>query len=96
MIVKMLIKKCKRVLGLIEEFSNTKDLEKTITSARPPIFWKDKEIIKTQIIKWNTKDLKKLIFDLNDLELCIKKNSLLSYNLINDFIISIANLKASN
>lgn len=96
MIVKMLTKKCKRVLGLIEDFRITKNLEKTIANAKPPIFWKDKEITKTQIIKWNTNNLRRLIFDLNDLELCIKKNSLMSYNIINDFIISIANLKASN
>ena len=51
-----------------------KDLNKTITSAKPPIFWKDKEIVKKQINNWNVKQIKELIFSLNEIELQIKKN----------------------
>ena len=95
-IIRMLIKKSKKILSLIEDFKNTKSIEKTIANAKPPIFWKDKEITKTHIVKWNTANLKKLIFDLNDIELCVKKNASASYKIINDFIISIANLKTNN
>ena len=51
-----------------------KNIEKTISSAKPPIFWKDKEITKQQIIKWKPKNIKKLIYKLNEIELIIKKN----------------------
>jgi DNA polymerase-3 subunit delta len=66
-------------------------LEKTISSSRPPIFWKNKEIIKQQIIKWKSNNIKKLIFDLNNIELQIKKNSLSSINILTNFIIDQSN-----
>ena len=42
-------------------------------SAKPAIFWKDKEIVKLQINKWQTKQIKELIYKLNKLELILKK-----------------------
>ena len=51
-----------------------KILDFTISSAKPPIFWKDKEITKQQIYKWKPEILKKLIYKLNEIELQIKKN----------------------
>ena len=49
-------------------------MDLTITSARPPIFWKDKEIVRQQLINWNTKSIKNLIYKLNSIELLVKKN----------------------
>ena len=37
-----------------------KILDLTISSAKPPIFWKDKEIVKQQIYKWKPKKIKKI------------------------------------
>jgi len=62
-------------------------MDLTISSARPPIFWKDKEITKQQIYKWSPKNIKKLIYKLADVELLIKKNMNNSINLITDFIL---------
>ena len=45
-----------------EENNNNIDL--TISSAKPPIFWKDKEIVKQQIYKWKSNDIKQLIYKL--------------------------------
>ena len=56
-------------------------------SAKPPIFWKDKEIAKKQILRWSPEKMKILIYKLNDLELLIKKNINNSINLLIDFIL---------
>ena len=47
--------KSKKILSLSEQFKSNNDLELTISSAKPPIFWKDKEITKTNI-KMDTKE----------------------------------------
>ena len=62
-------------------------MELTISSSRPPIFWKDKEITKEQISKWPPQKIKNLIYKLNELELLLKKNMGNSVNLITDFIL---------
>ena len=72
---------------LAREYKQNKSIELTISSAKPPIFWKDKEIIKKQIYKWTTEDIKQLIYKLNETELVIKKNISNSVNIISDFIL---------
>tara|TARA_B000000557_G_scaffold228163_1_gene199526 strand:- start:307 stop:579 length:273 start_codon:yes stop_codon:yes gene_type:complete len=88
--------KSKKILSLSEQFKSNNDLELTISSARPPIFWKDKEITKKQILNWTPKSIKKLINDINDIELQIKKNINISINLITDFILDKSNTKTNN
>ena len=69
-------------------YSENKDLNKTISNAKPPIFWKDKEITKKQILNWETKQISQLIFDINSIELQIKKDASNAINIISDFIIT--------
>jgi len=91
LIIRIFINKAKKLLYLADNYAANKDLEKTISSSKPPIFWKNKEIIKQQIIKWKSNSIKKLIFDLNNIELQIKKNSLSSINILTNFIIDQSN-----
>tara|TARA_B100002052_G_scaffold78736_1_gene71743 strand:- start:983 stop:1969 length:987 start_codon:yes stop_codon:yes gene_type:complete len=93
MIARIFLNKLKRNLILRENFEKTKNIELTISSAKPPIFWKDKEIVKQQIYNWNTKNIKKLIYKLNELEHLIKKNFNNSINIISDFILEQSNQK---
>ncbi len=93
MIARIFLNKLKRNLILRENFEKTKNIELTISSAKPPIFWKDKEIVKQQIYNWNTKNIKKLIYKLNELEHLIKKNFYNSINIISDFILEQSNQK---
>ena len=93
MIARIFLNKLKRNLILRENFEKTKNIELTISSAKPPIFWKDKEIVKQQIYNWNTKNIKKLIYKLNKLEHLIKKNFYNSINIISDFILEQSNQK---
>ena len=85
-IIRNFLNKSKRLLNLSKEYFKSKNIEKVIASAKPPIFWKEKEIIKKQIYKWNTKDLRNIIYKLFNIELLIKKNINNSIYLITDFI----------
>ena len=65
------IKKLIKIKGIIK--SNNQDIEKSLNSYKPPIFWKEKEIIKKQIdinSLDNLNEFTKIIFDL---EKIIKK-----------------------
>ena len=86
-LVKTLQKKAKNLLKLCLEFENNKNIDLTISNARPPIFWKEKDLIKLQLSKWKSKDIKLLIYRINDLELLIKKNINISVNISSNFMI---------
>ncbi|MDB2680944.1 DNA polymerase III subunit delta, partial [Candidatus Pelagibacter bacterium] len=88
MITRSFLIKAKKLLTLSILFESNKNIDLTISSAKPPIFWKEKEITKQQIYKWKPKNIKKLIFALSETELQIKKNINNSINLITDFILS--------
>ena len=88
LIIKTFLNKAKRILKLSKEFEINKNMDLTISSAKPPIFWKDKEIVKEQIFKWKPKNIIQLILKLNEIELSVKKNFNNSVNLTTDFILS--------
>ncbi len=69
-------------------------MNKTILNSKPPIFWKDREIIKRQITKWKIQDVYNLIFDLNEIELQIKKNFNTSVNIVMNFLLEKADNKS--
>tara|TARA_Y100001970_G_scaffold148287_1_gene182007 strand:- start:1788 stop:2777 length:990 start_codon:yes stop_codon:yes gene_type:complete len=87
LIARILLNKLKRNLKLSIEFQKNKNIEKTISLAKPPIFWKDKEITKQQISKWSPENIKKLITKLGQMELLIKQNVNFSVILMTDFIL---------
>ena len=87
LITRSFIIKAKKLLALSETFKTNKNIDLTISSAKPPIFWKDKEITKQQIYKWTPRNIKQLIYALSETELQIKKNINNSINLITDFIL---------
>ena len=96
LIARSLLNKSKRILHLVKEFQNNKNIELTISSAKPPIFWKDKEITKQQIKYWRPENIKDLIYKLTDIELLIKKNVNNSINLITNFILEQSSSKSNN
>jgi len=95
-IIRILMTKLKRNFLLSNEYEKNGDIDLTISNAKPPIFWKDKEITKKQILNWTASDIKKLIYELGELELIIKKNFNNSVNLITNFIIEICASKINN
>ncbi len=86
-IIRSFIIKAKKLLLLSKTFETNKNIDLTISSAKPPIFWKEKEITKQQIQKWKPENIKNLIYALSETELQIKKNINNSINLITDFIL---------
>ena len=88
LITRTLLVKSKRLYKLLLEINNNKSIEEAISSFNPPIFWKDKEIVKQQIKNWSLNRTENLIYKTNKLELLIKKNSYNSINILSDFIIN--------
>lgn len=87
LIIRSFLNKSKKILKLSEEYEKNNNINITISNARPPIFWKEKEITIQQIQKWEPKKIKQLIYRLNELELNIKKNFNNSICLTTDFIL---------
>ena len=69
------------------DFDNNDDLEKTVNSFKPPIFWRDKIVLKEQIKMWNLIDIQELIKNVNETEFLIKKNPQISNQLLNNMIL---------
>ena len=88
LIIRTLLTKAKRLLKLQKEINNQKNIDQAITSFKPTIFWKDKEVIKQQISFWPLKKIEKLIIKVSEVEIIIKKNSTNSINILCDFIIN--------
>jgi len=96
LITRTFLNKSKKILQLSSNFQNNKNIDLTISSAKPPIFWKDKEITKQQIYGWKPENIKKLIYKLGEIELLIKKNVNNSINIITDFILHQSSLTTNN
>ncbi len=92
-ITRVFINKLKKLLNLCTEFEKNKNLNLTISGARPPIFWKDKEITKKHILNWTPKTIKETLFKVNEIELLIKKNYDNSIYLITDLILNLVSKK---
>ncbi len=86
-IVRVYLSKLKRLLNIKSETIKNDNLDQIITSYKPPIFWKEKDIVKQQIKIWNFKNIENLIMDTNELEYQIKKNPNSSTILLTNFIL---------
>ena len=95
-IIKIFLYKSKKILNLINQYENNNDIDLTISSAKPPIFWKDKDITKQQIYKWKSRDIKRLIYKLCEIEFLVKKNNKNAINIITDFILDQSSDRINN
>ena len=82
--------KSKRLAKLSDEFLKTKNIDATILSSKPPIFWKEKEVVKQQLRSWSLAEVKKLICQISEVELLIKQHNNNSLFILFDFIIETA------
>ena len=87
-IIRIMLFKVKRLVVLKENQTNNQNIDSVISDYKPPIFWKDKELVKSQIKMWNLDDIRKLMYNLGEIELSIKKHNLNAMNILYDFIIS--------
>ena len=88
LILRTILIKSKKLLDILERYSETNNIEQVITKTKPPIFWKDKESVKIQVKSWEIKELREKIYEINDLEATVKSNSKNLLNIISDFIIN--------
>lgn len=78
------------------EHSTQTNLDSIIDNLKPPVFWKDKPILKKQIKKWNTKKINKAIEETYIVELQLKSNASIDKNLlVKNTIIKICNIANS-
>ena len=87
-IIRTFLAKAKRLIKLNQNMQINKSIDQTIINFRPPIFWKDKELVKKQIKIWTLDKTYKLIDEINKIELNIKKNSINSLKILFDFILA--------
>ena len=88
LIIRTFLMKAKRLSKLCKEQLRIENLDATITAFKPPIFWKDKEIVKQQIRSWSHNQAEALTYEVNEIELLIKKYPHNSVNILLNFIIS--------
>mgnify|MGYP001421411381 CR=1 FL=1 len=87
MILRIFLSKLKRLLKIKREMKNSSNIEKALLAYKPPIFWKEKDIIKSQIEILDYKKILDLIIETNKIELLVKKNPSISVNLTTNFIL---------
>ena len=87
LILRTFLNKLKRLRKLRLSLRESNNVDQTINAFKPPIFWKDKNIIKQQIKIWELNDLENFIVDLNNTESLIKKNPQISNQVISDMIL---------
>ena len=86
LIIRTILNRSKRLLRLKESQNQTNNIDLTISSFKPPIFWKEKDVVKKQIQSWSEDEVKKMIYKISDLEILVKKNSNNSLNFVSDFV----------
>ena len=81
-----------KLLEINKKNENNKNLEKSISDLKPPIFWKDKPNVLAQAKKWRSDKIRDMLNKTHDLELKIKSNSLIDKNiLLKNLIVDICN-----
>ena len=95
-ILRMFLIKSKKLLTLSKHLEITKNIDNTIASAKPPIFWKDKELVKKQLKIWTKEKIYNLIKKINTTELLVKKNSTNSVYILLNFIFEQTLSKSNN
>ena len=88
LIIRSFSNKLKRLQKIQKEYQKNKNLDSIISSFKPTIFWKDKDIVRKQVNKNDLEKIEDMIFKTNDIELLIKKNSENAINIVSDFIIN--------
>tara|TARA_B100000965_G_scaffold385085_1_gene385981 strand:+ start:1430 stop:2425 length:996 start_codon:yes stop_codon:yes gene_type:complete len=94
-LIRSFLSRLKRLIELKKLLKETGSIENTINNFRPPIFWKDKEIVKKQVEIWTLSEIYNLLEEITILEVGLKKNYEFSNNLIFDVILSTSNTSSN-
>ena len=94
-LLRILSHKIQKLLSMKKVESDYDNLDNLLNATKPPIFWKDKPVLKKQLIIWKIKDLKIIVSEINDTEILCKKNPQLSKLIFFNFFTRICT-KANN
>ena len=86
LILRTFLQKAKRLLNLYEKLNENTSKDSLVDNYKPPIFWKDKPIVKKQLENWSKSKIENLIININKTEVFLKKNSSVSLMLVFNFI----------
>ena len=86
LILRTILNKSKRLLKIRNEIDNNSNIDQVISNFKPPIFWKEKDIVKKQIQSWSTNEVKGIIYKINELEVLVKKNTVNSMLFVSNFV----------
>ena len=95
LLLRILSNKVQRLLHIKKQEETSNNIENIINTSKPPIFWKEKSIVKKQLSIWDLNDLKKIIKEINSTEYLCKKNSHASKAIFFNFFLKIC-VKANN
>ena len=85
-----LIFRFKKIKDLLN--NDEKNVERIIDEAKPPIFWKEKPILKKQLNIWSNKNIDKIINILNETEILAKRSPQIESTIIlNNLLVNICN-----
>jgi len=85
LLLRILSNKIQRLLKIKEQENKSNNLDDLINTSKPPIFWKEKPLVKKQLSIWSLDDLKKMIDNINNTELLCKKNPQISKSIFFNF-----------
>jgi len=94
-ILRILGNKIQRLLKMKELEKEYSNVDNMINALKPPIFWKEKPMVKKQLAIWSLDALKKIVYEINDTELMCKKNPEISKIIFFKFFTNLCK-KASN
>ena len=94
-LLRMLSNKMRRLLNIKEMENNYDNLDSLLNASKPPIFWKEKPMVKKQLTIWSLNDLKTAIHEINDTEVLCKKNPQISKIIFFNFFTKLCK-KANN
>ena len=86
LIIRTILSKSKRLLKIRNEIDNNTNIDQVLSGFKPSIFWKEKDIVKKQAQSWTTKEIKEIIYKVNNLEALVKKNSTNSMLFVSNFV----------
>jgi len=89
LLLRILSNKIHRLLKIKEESDKSYNLDALLNTCKPPIFWKEKPIVKKQLAIWKLKDLNEIIVDINKTEILCKKNPHISASIFLNFFTEI-------
>ncbi len=96
LILRVFLQKAKKLMELLEKLDDKKNIDSLVNSSRPPIFWKDKPVVKKQLEMWSLKKIRELIDKINQTELNFKKNNQSGLLFVFDFIFEVSSDNTNN